>query len=82
MEGQRIMCCGSAFPKQNLEGFFCQFVRQDRGYWQACLQYCDRLTYRVLRLVKLNDIKIDRELAIYPIPLSIIVFIISICSIR
>jgi hypothetical protein len=40
------MCCGSAFSKaQNLEGFFCQFVRQDRVL-QACLQYCDRLTYR------------------------------------
>jgi hypothetical protein len=42
---ERIICCGSAL--QNLEvSFFCQFVRQDHGYWQACLQYFDRLTYR------------------------------------
>jgi hypothetical protein len=79
MEGQRIICCGSAFFKvQNLVDFFCQFVRQDHGYWQAYLQYFDRLIY--VGFIKLNDIKIDRAIGF--IPLSIIVFIISICSIR
>jgi hypothetical protein len=42
----RIMCCGSAFSKvQNLGVSFVS-LSVKIAVWQACLQYCDRLTYR------------------------------------